>query len=81
MECRTEAATNPAGFLTSPLGGTSEWWSGFECIDDNVYGQNTGGAREGVVTLTSFGWRGDPVLLTITQLGLAPSLVVSAPSG
>ena len=73
----TEAATNPAGFLN--LGGTTSGVAGSNVLTI-TYGQNTGGAREGVVTLSPSGG-GDPVLLTITQLGLAPSLVVSAPSG
>ena len=73
----TEAATNPAGFLN--LGGTTSGVGGTNVLTI-TYGQNAGGAREGVVTLSPSGG-GDPVLLTITQLGLAPSLVVSAPLG
>ena len=70
--------SDPATFLSGTLSGMSGGaGTGVLTID---YGQNTGGVREGVVTLTPTGG-GAPVALTITQLGLAPSLAVSAPSG
>ena len=74
------AATNPAGFLT--LGSTSGG-AGSAVLTIN-YTENTDlNLREGVVTLTATGGRGraQDTVLTISQLGTGPNLVVRAPTG
>ena len=75
----TEAATNPAGFLT--LGSASGTGTDVLTID---YAPNTDAAlRTATVTLTATGGRGtaQDTVLTISQLGTGPNVVVVAPTG
>ena len=75
----TEAATNPAGFLT--LGSASGTGTDVLTID---YAPNTDAAlRTATVTLTATGGRGtaQDTVLTISQLGTGPNVVVGAPTG
>ena len=75
----TEAATNPAGFLT--LGSASG--AGTDVLTIS-YEENADAAlRTATVTLTATGGRGtaQDTVLTISQLGTGPNVVVGAPTG